>query len=128
MEQVESIQANKRFVLVCQGLFCQGRGSRKILEELKRCQEAGELPEDVTVEPYYCFNGCSHGPNVVCHPDRIWFERVRNSNFSQVLDYIIKGDLPTDPDLTQRRVIEVVRTAAYKLLEKEYGQVSDNQF
>jgi (2Fe-2S) ferredoxin len=110
--------ASRRYVLVCQGLFCQGRGSRAWLTELRRLEQAGELPPDVAVKPYYCFNGCSHGPNIVCYPEKVWFERVSPANFSQVLAYLSDGTAATDPALTQRRVLETVRQCAFTEIEK----------
>jgi (2Fe-2S) ferredoxin len=34
----------------------------------------------VEVEPYVCFNGCSYGPNVVFHADRVWYEGVDSAD------------------------------------------------
>lgn len=112
-------QARKRLLLVCQGLFCMGRGSYNLLAELKKLKQAEELPDDLEVQPYYCFNGCSHGPNVVCYPDKVWFERVNMRNIAQVLAYVREGTPATDPGLTQARVLETVRHKAYNDLDKE---------
>ncbi|HEX2912101.1 MAG TPA: (2Fe-2S) ferredoxin domain-containing protein [Chloroflexia bacterium] len=116
--QVES-QPRKRFLLVCQGLFCMSRGSYGLLGELKKLKQEGTLPEDLEVQAYYCFNGCSHGPNMVCYPEKVWFERVGPGNFSQVLAFLNEGTPATDPGLTQGRVLEVVRKKAYADIEKE---------
>jgi (2Fe-2S) ferredoxin len=115
----EQNQSRQRFLLVCQGLFCMGRGSYYLMKELRRLEEAGELPAEVKVQPYYCFNGCSHGPNMVCYPDKIWFERVNQANLAQVLAYLRDGTPATDPALNQKRVLEVVRHNTYTEIEKE---------
>ena len=119
IEKEEQVQ--KRCLLVCQGLFCMGRGSYKLLAELRRLKEQGELPAEVEVRPYYCFNGCSHGPNMVCYPEKVWFERVCPSNLAQVVTYLNQGVPATDPLLTQGRVIEVVRRKAYMEIKEELG-------
>ena len=111
----------KRYLLVCQGLFCMGRGSYKLLGEMRRRKEQGELPDNVEVRPYYCFNGCSHGPNMVCYPEKVWFERVGPGNLDQVVTYLDKGTPATDPLLNQGRVIEVVRRKAYLEIKEELG-------
>ncbi len=118
---MEQTSNEKRYVLVCQSLFCLSRGSWHVLNELRQQEQGGELPENMEVRPYYCFNGCSHGPNVVCYPEKTWFERVSQANLPQVLNYLNEGTLPTDPGLNQRRVLEVVRQTAYAELEKELG-------
>ncbi len=114
-----SEQTRQRFLMVCQGLFCLGRGSWNVLTYLRQLKERGELPEDIKVQPYYCFNGCSHGPNVVCYPDKVWFERVNMNNLPQVLAYVREGTPATDAALTQERVLETVRKAAYNDIEQE---------
>lgn len=96
-----------------------GRGSYYLLKELRRLEENRELPDSIRVQPYYCFNGCSHGPNMVCYPDKVWFERVSQSNLSQVLAYLEDGTPASDPALNQGRVLEVVRRNAYAEIEKE---------
>jgi (2Fe-2S) ferredoxin len=115
----EMTETRKKFVLVCQGLFCMSRGSWHILNDLKKLKADSKLPDEVEVQAYYCFNGCSHGPNIVCHPDKVWFERVTPQNFKQVLDYICEGKPVSDSALTQARVLEIVRQNAFAQLEKE---------
>lgn len=108
-------------MLVCQGLFCLGRGSHGLLAELRRLKQQGELPPEVEIKPYYCFNGCSHGPNMVCYPEKVWFERVGPANLAQVITYLDEGIPATDPLLNQGRVIEVVRRKAYLEIKEELG-------
>ncbi|MBN9386579.1 MAG: (2Fe-2S) ferredoxin domain-containing protein [Chloroflexi bacterium] len=112
---------HKRYLLVCQGLFCMGRGSYKLLGDLRQRKERGEFPGDVEIRPYYCFNGCSHGPNIVCYPEKVWFERVNPANLEQVVTYLDQGIPATDPLLNQGRVIEVVRRKAYLEIKEELG-------
>lgn len=114
-------ETRQRFLLVCQGLFCMGRGSYKLLAELRRLKEQGDFPAGVEIRPYYCFNGCSHGPNMVCYPEKVWFERVNPSNLAQVVTYLDDGTPATDPLLNQGRVIEVVRRKAYLEIKEELG-------
>ncbi|MDB5080618.1 MAG: hypothetical protein JWP00_2542 [Chloroflexi bacterium] len=114
-------QARKRFLLVCQGLFCLGRGSHGLLAELRNLKQQGVLPSELEIKPYYCFNGCSHGPNMVSYPDRVWFERVSPDNLTQVVTYLGEGIPATDPLLNQCRVIEVVRHRAYSDIKEELG-------
>jgi catechol 2,3 dioxygenase len=71
-----------RYVFVCQGLFCGARGSQALLRELE-WRLAGH--DDVVVERYWCFNDCSHGPNVVLASDRTWYEGVGPSDVERIV-------------------------------------------
>jgi (2Fe-2S) ferredoxin len=104
----------KRRVLVCQGLFCSARGSQQLLGVLQaRLAECA----GVVVEPYYCFNGCSHGPNVVVHADRAWYEGVTPGDVATIVEHAITGQAAAP---AEGRVPPVVRTNAFEALDRKY--------
>ena len=104
-----------RRVLVCHGLFCTARGSRQIYALL-----AGRLADraDIGVEPYYCFNGCSHGPNVVLHDNRVWYEGVGPDDLDGIVRHAATGISETGP--RPGRVPEIVKTVAFEALDRKY--------
>src|SRR6478609_2314691 len=83
-----------RRVLVCHGLFCTARGSRQ-LYTLLQARLADR--DDVGLEPYYCFNGCSHGPNVVFHDDHVWYEGVAPNDLEGIVRHAETGASETGP-------------------------------
>jgi len=107
-------EAPTRRVFVCQGLFCSARGSGQLLGVL-RARLAGCA--GVAVEPYYCFNGCSHGPNVVVHRDRTWYESVTPADVDAICAHAAGGRSAAPP---AGRVPPVVRTNAFEALDRQY--------
>jgi (2Fe-2S) ferredoxin len=102
-------------VLVCQGLFCSARGSHSLLGALQaRLAECA----DTVVEPWWCFNGCSHGPNVVVHADRVWYEGVAPGDVDAIVAHAVGGAPPARPE---GRVPGIVRTNAFEALDRKYG-------
>jgi (2Fe-2S) ferredoxin len=104
----------KRRVFVCQGLFCSARGSGGLLGVL-RDRLAGCAA--VAVEPYYCFNGCSHGPNVVVHADRTWYEGVTPADVDLIVTHAATGQSAARP---AGRIPAIVQTNAYEALDRKY--------
>lgn len=104
-----------RRVLVCQGLFCSAQGSRQVLAEL---QGALSGRDNLLVEPYYCFNGCGHGPNVVFHPDQVWYEGVTLDDVPAIAAHVATGQPPGRP--YGDRVPSVVKLNSFGLLDRQY--------
>ena len=65
----------KQICFVCQNVDCKLRGSEKIMNELADKVAARSL--DVEVKSYLCFGGCEEGPNVVIHPQKVWYAGVK---------------------------------------------------
>jgi len=61
----------KQTCFVCQNVDCQSRGSEKLMKELSDQVAAGAV--DAEVKPYICFGGCDFGPNIVVHPQKLWY-------------------------------------------------------
>jgi len=105
-----------RRVVVCQGFFCAARGSGRLLVDL-RARLDGDA--GVQVEVQYCFNGCSHGPNVVFHPDRVWYEGVRSEESALIAAHAQTGQ--PGPRAYGGRVAAVVKDNAHEYLDDKYG-------
>jgi (2Fe-2S) ferredoxin len=111
-----------RRVVVCQGFFCAARGAGRLLVDLRaRLAEAA----GVQVEVEYCFNGCSHGPNVVFHPDRVWYEGVRSEETALIAAHAQTGQ--PGPRPYGGRVPAVVKDNAHEHLDGKYGAASAAQ-
>lgn len=112
---MDATSAPPRRVLVCQGLFCTARGSWLLLPELEarlaHCR-------DVRVEPWWCFSGCPHGPNVVFHPDRGWYEGVQPEDVEDVARHAEMGE-PLGREYGGR-VPSVVRASAFATLDRRF--------
>lgn len=101
-----------RHVLVCHGLFCSARGSRQLFAVL---QERLAACGDVAVSPYWCFNGCSHGPNVVVHADRVWYEGVAPGDVEAIVAHALGGEPAERP---AGRVPPIVKVNAFEALDR----------
>jgi (2Fe-2S) ferredoxin len=107
-----------RYLFVCQGLFCSARGSQALLRALTtRLADH----DNVVVERYWCFNGCSHGPNVVLANDRTWYEGVGPADVAAIVEHATTGQ----PAQAERpgRVPAVIRDNAFEAIERAYPMV-----
>jgi NADH:ubiquinone oxidoreductase subunit E len=79
----------KQICFVCQNVDCKLRGSEKILNELADKVAASSI--DVEVKPYLCFGACEEGPNVVIHPQKVWYAGVKLEDLPEILDSLAGG-------------------------------------
>jgi (2Fe-2S) ferredoxin len=61
-----------------------------VLAELQR-QAAERGLDDVDVKSYLCFGGCSHGPNLVVYPQKVWYAGVKKEDAGEILDAAASG-------------------------------------
>jgi (2Fe-2S) ferredoxin len=79
---------------------------------------------DVAVEPYWCFNGCSHGPNVVLHDERFWYEGVGPDDIEPIARHAETGQ-PTGR-ACGGRIPPIVKENAYEALDRKYPVPGDD--
>lgn len=109
-------QEEPRRVVVCQGLFCSARGAGALLRVLET-RLAG-VP-GVVVERQYCFNGCSHGPNVVLYPERCWYEGIGPADVDALVAHAATGEAGRRPP--GARIPAVVKETAHAALAQRFG-------
>lgn len=74
--------------------------------------------DNLLVEPYYCFNGCGHGPNVVLHPDHVWYEGVTQDDVSAIATHASTGQ--SAGRAYGERVPSVVKRTSFALVDRQY--------
>ena len=72
---------------------------------------------DVEVKPYICFGGCEFGPNIVIHPQKVWYAGVKEEDLPEILHSLDGGPavkrLDTiDPSLKEL-IYELLDTGVY---------------
>ena len=70
-----------KYVLVCQNADCMQRGSGELFERLK---EKLKGSTDIEVKSYLCFGGCQSGPNIVLHPQKVWYCGVKQDDLNDI--------------------------------------------
>lgn len=101
----------KQICFVCQNVDCQSRGSEPLMKELAEKVAARSL--DVEVKPYICFGGCEYGPNIVIHPQKVWYAGVKKEDLPEILDSLAGGPVVTRLDTIDPALKEIV----YALLD-----------
>jgi (2Fe-2S) ferredoxin len=79
----------KQNCFVCLNVDCKSRGSEPLMKELADKVTARSL--DVDVKPYICFGGCEHGPNIVLHPQKIWYAGVTTEDLPEIVESFAGG-------------------------------------
>ncbi|MGH7824741.1 MAG: (2Fe-2S) ferredoxin domain-containing protein [Candidatus Binatia bacterium] len=79
----------KQNCFVCQNVDCKSRGSEQLMNELADQVAARSL--DVEVKSYLCFGACEEGPNIVVHPQKVWYAGVKREDLPEILDSLAGG-------------------------------------
>jgi (2Fe-2S) ferredoxin len=103
--------AMKQTCFVCQNVDCQSRGSEKVMEEISK--QVSERSIDAEVKPYICFGGCEYGPNVVVHPQKVWYAGVQTQDVPEIVDSLAGGPPVSRLDTIDPSLKEIV----YSLLD-----------
>lgn len=101
----------KQTCFVCQNVDCQSRGSEKIMEEISK--QVSERSVDAEVKPYICFGGCEYGPNVVIHPQKVWYAGVQSKDVPEIVESLAGGPPVSRLDTIDPSLKEIV----YSLLD-----------
>ena len=79
----------KQNCFVCLNVDCKSRGSEQLMNELSGKVTTHSL--DVEVKPYLCFGGCDQGPNIVIHPQKLWYAGVKKEDLPEILESLAGG-------------------------------------
>ena len=94
-----------RLIFVCQNVDCRVRKAKEVMEQLQS-DLAGDA--GVEVRPYMCFGACHEGPNVVIHPDKLWFAKVQPEQVAEIVAYLRGGPAPTHLDTIDPGLKEMI--------------------
>jgi (2Fe-2S) ferredoxin len=81
------------------------------MHELTKQTAARSL--DVEVKSYLCFGACDQGPNIVLHPQRVWYAGVKMEDLPEILDSLAGGPTVDRLDTIDPSLKEVI----YALLD-----------
>lgn len=101
----------KQTCFVCQNVDCLSRGSEQLMKDLTA--KVGEKSIDVEVKPYICFGGCDFGPNIVVHPQKVWYAGVKKEDLPDILNSLAGGPAVTRLDTIDPALKDIV----YSLLD-----------
>lgn len=96
----------KQNCFVCLNVDCKIRGSEQLMDELAGKVTTHSL--DVEVKPYICFGGCDQGPNIVIHPQRVWYAGVKKEDLPEILDSLSGGPPVNRLDTIDRSLKEII--------------------
>jgi (2Fe-2S) ferredoxin len=101
----------KQICFVCQNDDCKSRGSEQLKNELADKVAARSL--DVEVKSYLCFGGCELGPNIVIHPQKVWYAGVKKEDLPEIVESLAGGATVTRLDTIDATLKELI----YSLLD-----------
>jgi (2Fe-2S) ferredoxin len=96
----------KQTCFVCQNVDCLSRGSEQLMKDLTA--QVTEKSIDVEVKPYICFGGCDFGPNIVVHPQKVWYAGVKKEDLPDILNSLSGGPAVSRLDTIDPALKEVV--------------------
>ena len=96
----------KQTCFVCLNVDCQSRGSEELMKELT--SQVAEKSIDAEVKSYICFGGCDIGPNIVVHPQKVWYAGVKKENVPEIVASLSGGATVTRLDTADPALKEIV--------------------
>jgi (2Fe-2S) ferredoxin len=96
----------KQTCFVCQNIDCQSRGSEELMNQLTEQVAAGTI--DAEVKPYICFGGCEFGPNIVIHPQKVWYAGVKKEDLPEIVRSLSGGPEVSRLDTMDESLKEIV--------------------
>ena len=81
-------------LLICAGTGCVANKSLEVKDELEKEIARNKLEDQVRVAITGCNGFCERGPIVVVQPDGIFYQRVRKSDVSSIINEHILGGKP----------------------------------
>ncbi|MDP6559027.1 MAG: (2Fe-2S) ferredoxin domain-containing protein [Candidatus Binatia bacterium] len=91
---------------------CAARGSEQVLQKFRAEIASRKLREEIHVTPCGSLGTCGHGPNVVVHPDGIWYSGVSVNDVTEVIEqHLLRGKVVErlawlDHDLLRQTIAE----------------------
>jgi len=82
-ELKKNYDPNKQLVTICAGTGCRGYGCMKVKEELEA--EIKKQNINVEVRATGCFGFCEKGPLVIVHPQKIFYQSVREKDVADIV-------------------------------------------
>jgi (2Fe-2S) ferredoxin len=96
----------KQTCFVCQNVDCLSRGSEALMKDLT--DQIAAASADAEVKPYICFGGCDFGPNVVVHPQKVWYAGVKKDDLPEIVKSLTGGPAVTRLDTIDPALKEIV--------------------
>ena len=88
----ENYDPQKKLVTICAGTGCRGYGCIKVKEELET--EIKKQNIDVEVRATGCFGFCEKGPLVVVHPQKIFYQQVKEKDVADIITKtVMQGEI-----------------------------------
>ena len=82
-ELKKNYDPNKKLVTICAGTGCRGYGCIKVKEALEA--EIKKQNINVEVRATGCFGFCEKGPLVVVHPQKIFYQQVKEKDVADIV-------------------------------------------
>ena len=70
---------------------CAARGSEQVLQKLRAEISARKLQHEIHVTACGSLGTCGHGPNIVVHPDGIWYSGVNVNDIAEIVEQHLVG-------------------------------------
>ena len=99
-------------ITICSGTGCHAYGCEKVADAFKERIKKKKLGREVKVRTTGCHGFCERGPLVVIYPKKIFYQRVKVEDVSEIIgETIIKGNLVerllyVDPTTKEKIVYE----------------------
>ena len=82
--------ADRRVLAVCAGTGCKAYGSFGLIDAFKSAVTDAGMEGELEVRPTGCHGFCERGPLVVIFPEKIFYQRVKPEDASEILEETVR--------------------------------------
>ena len=103
---------NKPCITICAGTGCLAYGTQKIIDCFRQEIDRQQLQDRVQLRTSGCHGFCERGPMVVIHPQKIFYQRIKAEDVSEIITKtVLAGEIIdrlayVDPATKQKIVYE----------------------
>jgi (2Fe-2S) ferredoxin len=75
---------------------CQSKGSIEILQAFGEAVNSSDLAATTAVSGATCLGPCTLGPSVVVYPEGVWYQGLKASDVSEIVESHLNGGEPVE--------------------------------
>ncbi len=93
---LEALETSKPCISVCAGSGCKASGAQSVLASLHKELEKRGLEHTIDIKSTGCHGFCEKGPVMIVWPEKVFYNRVSQSDAKDIVNSVTNGHKPVE--------------------------------